>query len=303
MSFCRILLVLSALLASPAYHVDTSEHIDRDLQAAVGRIMSGQKGTAVVLDVASGQVEGAYDLAVAARRLATPGSVIKPFTLLALLHSGHFDPEQRILCRRSIRLAGRSMDCTHPASPMPFDAAEALAYSCNFYFASASSRLGARELQQEFEKAGFTSEMHLGSQEAIGRITVASHPDELRLQALGSWGIEVTPLEMASAYRGLALRRKNPTDPAVGPVFAGLEGSTAYGMAHAAQPDNYSVAGKTGTASSATSPLTHGWFAGYAPAQDPRVVVVVFLEHGRGMDAASLARKIFLASHERESNH
>jgi cell division protein FtsI/penicillin-binding protein 2 len=297
-SRCRIILfAVSVLIAQQAHCAD------RVLQALVDRIMAGQLGTAIVLDVATGQVQAGYHLEMAARRLAAPGSAIKPFSLLALLHSGHFDPEQRVLCRRSARLAGHAMDCTHPDSAAPFNATEALAYSCNFYFASAASHLTARKLQQEFEKAGFTSETHLAAQEAVGHVASASGADELRLQALGAWGIEVTPFEMARAYRGLALRQKDVVDPALRVVFAGLEGSTAYGMAHAAQPDDFAVAGKTGTASSRTSPLTHGWFAGYAPAQDPKVVVVVFLEHGRGMDAAFLARKIFLASQARGSNH
>jgi cell division protein FtsI/penicillin-binding protein 2 len=66
-------------------------------------------------------------------------------------------------------------------------------------------------------------------------------------------------------------------------------------MAHAAQPDGLEVAGKTGTAGSGSSPWTHGWFAGYAPAVHPEIVLVVYLEHGRGLDAAAVARKIFTA--------
>jgi cell division protein FtsI/penicillin-binding protein 2 len=293
----RIILIVSLLIGQHAYCAD------RELQSSVGRIMTRQAGTAIVLDVASGELEAGYHLDLAARRLAAPGSAIKPFTLLALLHSGHLDPEQRFLCRRSVRLAGHPMDCTHPDSPTPFNAIEALAYSCNFYFASAASRISGRDLQQEFAKAGFTSETHLAAAEAVGHVSEPTRQDELQLQALGDWGVEVTPLEMARAYRELALRRKDNMDAARSVVFAGLEGSTAYGMARAVQTDGYDVAGKTGTARSTKSPLTHGWFAGYAPVEDPKVVVVVFLEHGRGVDAAFLARKIFIASRGKKVNH
>lgn len=54
------------------------------LQDAVAHAMAGQRGTAVLADVQSGRVLAAYHLEVAARRLAYPGSSIKPFTLEAL---------------------------------------------------------------------------------------------------------------------------------------------------------------------------------------------------------------------------
>ncbi len=62
------------------------------------------------------------------------------------------------------------------------------------------------------------------------------------------------------------------------------------------------VAGKTGTAEyaapkdgSAIGP-THGWFTAYAPAEDPRVSVTVFVEHGGGpTDALPLAIDIMRA--------
>jgi cell division protein FtsI/penicillin-binding protein 2 len=53
------------------------------------------------------------------------------------------------------------------------------------------------------------------------------------------------------------------------------------------------VAGKTGTATSRESAQTHGFFVDYAPAEKPDIAVVVFLEQGRGMDAAALAQPVF----------
>lgn len=43
---------------------------------------------------------------------------------------------------------------------------------------------------------------------------------------------------------------------------------------------SYKVAGKTGTAQTAVEGENHGWFVGYAPASDPEVAFVVFLENG-----------------------
>jgi len=63
---------------------------------------------------------------------------------------------------------------------------------------------------------------------------------------------------------------------------------TAYSAFAGAE---YDPAGKTGTAQTETA--AHGWFAGFAPAHDPEIVVVVFAEHGEsGVEAARVAREI-----------
>jgi len=56
------------------------------------------------------------------------------------------------------------------------------------------------------------------------------------------------------------------------------------------------IAGKTGTAASRDSARTHGLFVGYAPAERPEIVVVVYLERGNGGDAAGVARSLFAAA-------
>jgi cell division protein FtsI/penicillin-binding protein 2 len=118
--------------------------------------------------------------------------------------------------------------------------------------------------------------------------------DEARLLALGADLIEITPLELASAYRKLALEITEPKTKAQRALIAsGLRGATDYGMASNARADSISVAGKTGTASDPGYAATHAWFVGFAPAEKPEIVVLVFLERGRGLEAAALARGIF----------
>jgi peptidoglycan glycosyltransferase len=57
------------------------------------------------------------------------------------------------------------------------------------------------------------------------------------------------------------------------------------------------VAGKTGTAEVADA-KSHAWFAGFAPADDPQVVVVVLVENAGtgGSVAAPIARKVIAAA-------
>jgi cell division protein FtsI/penicillin-binding protein 2 len=264
------------------------------LQSLITKLMAGKPGAVVVLDVSSGKSLAQSNLNVAAQRVTAPGSVVKPFVLMELLQRGKLNPGQRLTCRRLLTLAGRRMDCTHSPAIASLDASDAIAYSCNSYFAQVAVRLSPAELAGAFERAGFIARSGLAENEAVGRVISAADEPHLQLQALGDWGIDVTPLELLAAYRGLALHQLKNDFPAGAPVFTGLEHSVQYGMAHEAQPTGIIAAGKTGTAAGAT-PQTHGFFAGYAPADKPEIVLVVYLEHGRGSDAAAIAAAIFSA--------
>ncbi|MGH9661925.1 MAG: penicillin-binding transpeptidase domain-containing protein [Bryobacteraceae bacterium] len=262
------------------------------LQPVVDRAMHGRTGAVVVLDVASGRVLAVHRPDLASRRLAAPGSTIKPFTLLALLQSHRARTSTALVCARRLTVSGKRLDCTHPPTPLPLDPAAALAYSCNSFFASLSEGLRAADLAALLVRVGLTSQTGLLPDEVAGTLRRIATVDEIRLLALGVAGIEVTPLGLASAYRKLAQSRKkaDPADFGMLTIYEGLEAAAVYGTARAARPSNVSIAGKTGTG------FGHAWFAGYAPARDPRIVVVVFLESGTGgADAAPIARHIFSA--------
>jgi peptidoglycan glycosyltransferase len=110
-------------------------------------------------------------------------------------------------------------------------------------------------------------------------------------------GIRVTPLELAASYRWLALELEAHADSqAARVVNAGIEDSASFGMARNAHLGGVPVAGKTGTAESRDANQSHGWFVGLAPAERPRVVVVVYLPAGRGADAAGVAAEVLANS-------
>jgi penicillin-binding protein 2 len=66
------------------------------------------------------------------------------------------------------------------------------------------------------------------------------------------------------------------------------------GTASASQIQGIVLAGKTGTAQNAQDPnRNHAWFVGFAPADDPKIVVAVMLEFGgHGTRAARVASHI-----------
>jgi len=72
------------------------------------------------------------------------------------------------------------------------------------------------------------------------------------------------------------------------------------GTGNLAALSKVAIAGKTGTAEVGNGRADHAWFAGYAPADKPRVAFVVVLEHGGsgGRAAAPLARELVRKMHD-----
>lgn len=197
----------------------------------------------------------------------SPGSTVKPFVLSALLRHAEFNPERRRPCSGQLRLAGRRFDCSHPVLPGGLNAEEALAFSCNQYFAYWSRLLEPESFQRWLVGFGLRASRALG-------------PDGLQRQVLGEDFVVSTPLELAHAYRRLAI---GETDPKLRPVFNGLRLAVEVGSAKAAGPG---FSGKTGTAATPGTKSLQGWFAGFSRA----FVVVVYVPVGRGgVDAAPLA--------------
>src|SRR5690349_13820033 len=75
-------------LAGSVFVLQPVQRARPGVQAAVDQAMSGRAGAVVVLDVETGGLAGSYRIEAAARRLVPPGSVIKPFTLQALIEKG-----------------------------------------------------------------------------------------------------------------------------------------------------------------------------------------------------------------------
>jgi cell division protein FtsI/penicillin-binding protein 2 len=271
------------------------------LQRAAERSLAERRGTVVVVDVTSGKILAARGLETARKKKTSPGSTLKPFVLMALLDAGKVDVAESRICRKPLRIGGANLDCTHPEQVAELNAAEALAYSCNSYFAEVAPRLTGRELAEALRRAGLDTRSGMAEGEAEGRIAVPATQEDVQLEALGYSGVEVTPLELLEAYRRLALRKRNGAEARDAAVFAGLEKSVEYGMARSAAVNGMKVAGKTGTSPARNTRWTHGFFAGYAPADFPEIAVVVYLEQGRGMDAAAVAQPVLEAFSARRS--
>jgi cell division protein FtsI/penicillin-binding protein 2 len=260
------------------------------LQEAVTQAMNGRQGAAVVVDIGSGQILASYRMDVAARRVTQPGSTVKPFTMMALLEERAITEKTAFFCPTVVRIAGRKLDCAHPHDANALDPVHALAHSCNHYFTHAAENLSFESLYRAFSRAGLDAPTGKWDTEIAGSVQMPRTKESLQLMSIGETNVMVTPLALAEAYRRLALRlRDEPEDLKV--IRDGMEAVVDFGTGQAAAVKGLRIAGKTGTSGG------HAWFAGFAPAERPQVVAVVFLERGTGgRDAAPLAGKIFRAA-------
>ncbi len=219
---------------------------------------------------------------------SAPGSTLKPFILLTALRVGLVRPDTRVACTGTLRIAGRNLTCAHPSSLRILDAQEALAYSCNSYFARIAQQMPPLALQEGLQQFGIHS------------VALAASPNQRVLLALGLDRVALTPLQLAHAYAELA-RVLLQAGPQSETVRAGLIDSVAYGMAHAAQTSGLTLGGKTGTAHDPAPILQHGWFAGivFTSAAEAKAthVVVVYAPGGNGNDAATAAHVYMRSMH------
>ena len=292
-------IALAVMLAAPA---SCQAAANFDWQLAVDQAAhSAPDARILVLDIASDRLLASHHLAESARTLAAPGSTLKPLILYQLLAASRWNPARRVACSGNLLIAGHRLACSHPRST-PFNAHEALTWSCNTYFAQMAQSLAPGELGSLLRPTGLLGDTSLadknGATEATAEFREPADHDQMQLTVLGVEGIRVTPFELAAAYRWLALElAAHPNLAAAEEVRQGIADSATFGIASAASRGGVSVAGKTGTAEGVGTAQTHGWFAGLSPADHPRVVVVVYLPSGRGADAARVAADLLTHSH------
>jgi cell division protein FtsI/penicillin-binding protein 2 len=248
---------------------------------ALQRALAGTHASALVLRAADGRVLASYG---PQSILAAPGSTLKPFILDAALTARVIGQDATIHCDGHLVIQGHNLACTHPRDIVDLDARQALANSCNTYFAALARRMSAENLRQGLRSYDLALSQHNLQLDA---------PDNRALLALGLQGVRTSPRQLALAYRKLAL-----AVPPASPIRAGLLQSVQTGMAHAAFIPGLILAGKTGTVDDPGG-RSHGWFAGILYRGDPAsavpsTVLVIYLPSGNGNDAAALARRFYI---------
>lgn len=245
-------------------------------QTTLTNALQNTRAAAIVLHLRSGSILATYGNTAYAD---SPGSLLKPLLLSVALQKELVSPATTVFCRRDLRIGNHPYPCTHPQSNIAFTAQEALAYSCNTWFASLALRFTPPGLVTALQ--GF----HLHP-----AITPKS-PEQNQLLALGLAGITTSPAQIAVAYRILG---DQVGQSFAKPVADGLRDSVSFGMAHNADLPGLNISGKTGTANDAPrQPWSHGWFAGFATIHATPLLISLYLPQGNGADAAHLAQNFF----------
>jgi cell division protein FtsI (penicillin-binding protein 3) len=280
-------------------------------------------------DPATGVVHNTTnDLAVTANY--EPGSVNKVITLAAALEEGLVTPEQVVQVPSSLQVADHTYSDSHPGN---LTVTDVLAKSSNVGTIKIAQLLGEDRLDEYLRRFGFGRDTGLGlpheengqvpplddwSGTSIGSIPLGQGISVTAMQMLFAYnviandGVYVPPALVAATRDSEGERHETPPGASrrvVSPTTAEqmramLTEVIDHGTGTAAAIDGYDAAGKTGTA---RKPQEGGGyqdaagnyhyistFAGFLPADDPKLsVIVVIDEPSTSPYAATVAAPAF----------
>ncbi|HEY6803806.1 MAG TPA: penicillin-binding transpeptidase domain-containing protein [Pyrinomonadaceae bacterium] len=246
-----------------------------------------------------------------------PGSTFKIVAYSAAIEKKLAKPDDKIDCQMgAITVAGRVVHDHKPFGTLTLS--EALAKSSNVAAIKLGMRVGDAGMYDFMTRFGFGSKTGVelpGETSGILRKLERWQPSSIGSLAMGQ-EVGVTPVQMVAAFGALANdgvriaphlvreirnadggvvysaqpEQRRVVSPETAIALRGmLEGVTLNGTAKKAQLDGYSAAGKTGTAQK-IDPKTKtysstkfiGSFVGFAPVNNPQVVIIVVMDEPAG---------------------
>jgi cell division protein FtsI (penicillin-binding protein 3) len=243
-----------------------------------------------------------------------PGSVNKVITLAAALEEGLVTPDQVVNVPPSIRVADHTYSDSHPGR---MTVSDVLAKSSNVGTIQLAQRLGEERLHEYLVRFGFGEPTGLGlPHEVRGAVPPIEDWSGTSIGSIPlGQGVSVTAMQMLFAYNVVANdgvyvpptlvtatrdaegarhevapgeRRRVVSPTTASQLRAMLTEVIANGTGRAAAIDGYEVGGKTGTA---RKPQPEGGyrnaaggfdyistFAGFLPAGDPRLSIIVVID-------------------------
>jgi peptidoglycan glycosyltransferase len=252
--------------------------------------------------------------------LYPPGSVFKTVTLAMALASGDFTLQTQFTGESAtgpLFVGGSVLGVgtnNLPPGLSQVSLQDAYRYSDNIVFAQLGLKLGARALEAGAARFGFGSQIPFDLPVRTSQVASSTAPMNAYNTAASAFGqadVQVTPMQMLLVDEAIAnhgtimqpavVRRvrapsgevlvdnaarvwRQALNPALADQVAramvdAVNGPGASG--YAARVPGVTVAGKTGTAQvGGSGALPHAWFMAFAPAEQPRLALVVLKEHG-----------------------
>jgi cell division protein FtsI (penicillin-binding protein 3) len=261
-----------------------------------------------------------------------PGSVNKVVTMAAAIEEGMVVPETELEVPDHMQVADHNFTDSHEHPTETMSVSEILAQSSNVGTIKIAQALGKDKLYDYLRDFGFGDKTALDfPAETSGAILKPDDWSGTSIGTIPvGQGVSVTAMQMLYAYNAIANdgvyvppqlvdqiidadgeRRPGPSAPphrVVSPGTAALvrqmmAGVVEDGTGEAAAIDGYQVAGKTGTARKPAPEGGYEWedggyryittFAGFMPANDPKLSVIVVLDEPPRGYAASTAAPAF----------
>ena len=252
-----------------------------------------------------------------------PGSVFKAIVLAAALEEGVVSENDHFFCSGEAVVPGypKPIKCSNTRGHKDQDLAKAVANSCNPAFIEIGKRLGVDTFYDYFEAFGMLENTGIdlpGEASLAGAVWSRDKMSNVDL-AVASFGqrFEITPLQMICGFSAV-INGGNLVKPYVvqsvstqdGTVVQNtqpevvrqviskqtsqraadiLEQVVATGSGNNGYVAGYRIGGKTGTSEVKTVDLDHYVvsFMGYAPADDPQVIVLLAYDHPKVKEPGS----------------
>jgi penicillin-binding protein 2 len=272
----------------------------RDLAVgeACRRGLEGVNGGAIAMDPRTGRVLAVVNPGVTVANAYQPCSVFKIVVAIAGLSEGAITPKTTFNCTKG---------CWMWPGHGPVDLRRALANSCNPYFEWVGERVGWAKVQHYGQMLGLGAPSGINMpEEAAGRLPFFVPPSQVAHVSSHAVGVSTSALQLgvllSAALNGGVVyqpqvsgpvnfapreRWRLPPETITAGLTDGFLGAVNEGSAATAFDPDIEVAGKTGTCAGL------GWFASYAPAGAPEIVLVVFVRPGSGHLASTVGGRIF----------
>ena len=262
----------------------------------------------------------------AAQGLYPPGSTFKIITILEYIRENpNTWRDFTFQCDGRYECGDYTISCYHGNVHGSQTLEQAFANSCNGAFAALGQELDPGKMHELAEQLLFNKELPLplaynkssfvmnsGAdtwevlQTSIGQGATQMSPvhNAIITAAVANGGILMKPYLIERVENGMGEEIHRFRPEAYGNLMTAQEADDLAGLMQkvvtegtgsAVRTDSYTVAGKTGSAEFEAGRETHAWFTGFAPANDPRLVVTVVVEEAGsgGQVAAPIARGIF----------
>ena len=254
-----------------------------------------------------------------------PGSVFKLVTTLAYMRENTAHSNYNYECESEIEYEGTTIHCAKNRKHGEQDLMMSLANSCNTSFSNIGLTLNISKFQNTakallfnsklpsvlpYSQSKFQLEKDASSAEvmmtAIGQGKTQMSPYHMALitSAIANGGILMEPylVDNIQNYTGNVIDKNMPrkyaqlmTSEEAAQLKEYMMAVVSSGTTSALNGQNYSIAGKTGTAEySSDKEKAHSWFAGFTNIDNPDLAICVVVESAdnSGMSAVAVTKKI-----------